>query len=201
MIDNFELLANIMAAKPPLEGRQDEFFYFLQILKRHKENPEMSSNNELIRSFYLKSAGHMYEKRDKIITVCKQNNARAYLRLNRRSYKMVALYTLAQISASIATENYNVRRCYESVVGQKHAEGKNKTWIIDIDGDIWPQGLEETIKDLLVKAGKEPKWDVVPTKNGCHLIVQPFNLQDFSTKYPRVDVLKDNPTILYIPYV
>ena len=100
-----------MDAKPELPEVPCGYFYFLQILRRHKENPEMSSNNELVRSFYIKDSKHLMGKREKIITVCKQNNARAYLRLNRRSYKQSALYAMSLIAQSIATENYKIRKC------------------------------------------------------------------------------------------
>jgi hypothetical protein len=39
----------------------------------------------------------------------------------------------------------------------------------------------------------------VPTKNGIHLITNPFNLNAFKFGFPNIDVHKNNPTILYIP--
>lgn len=198
-IDNFNLMVEIMDSKPDLPEAPSGYFYFLQILRRHKENPEMSSNNELIKSFYIQDSKYLIAKREKIITVCKQNNARAYLRLNRRSYKQCALYAISLIAQSIATGNYNIRKCYESAIGQHNAEGKNKTWVVDVDGEVYDPGIETTIFNLILETGRTPAVITVPTKNGRHFITPPFNLQTFNTKYPRVDVLKDNPTILYIP--
>ena len=40
---------------------------------------------------------------------------------------------------------------------------------------------------------------IVPTKSGVHLISKPFDLQEFTKKYPHIDIHKDNPTNLYIP--
>lgn len=40
---------------------------------------------------------------------------------------------------------------------------------------------------------------VIPSKNGFHIICNPFNIQDFAKfEYP-VEIHKDNPTNLFIP--
>ena len=46
-----------------------------------------------------------------------------------------------------------------------------------------------------------PKFvGLIPTKNGSHILMKPFNLAKFKEKYPDVNVHKNNPTILYVPY-
>lgn len=202
VIDNFnqlvEFISNRSFDKTDPTKRNIDYFYFIQILRRRKENPEMSSNNELIKSFYIDGVEELLRIKPKIIRLCEENNARAYIRLNRRSYRVIALRTLEQIAASIATENYNVKRTYESVVGQCHSE-PDKTWVVDIDGETHSIDIENTISQLLQEALHEPTWMEVKTKNGIHLITKPFNLAKFKEKHPNIDVHKDNPTILYIP--
>lgn len=39
----------------------------------------------------------------------------------------------------------------------------------------------------------------IPTKNGKHLITIPFDLRQFRKIYLKIDVHKNNPTVLYIP--
>ena len=43
------------------------------------------------------------------------------------------------------------------------------------------------------------EFSKVPTKNGYHILVTPFNPNLFKDKFPKIDLHKDNPTILYIP--
>lgn len=61
------------------------------------------------------------------------------------------------------------------------------------DGMLW----DIVIKD---KTNKHHKCrEIIPSKSGLHLIVNPFNMKDFKTDYPDIEVHKDNPTNLYIP--
>ena len=41
---------------------------------------------------------------------------------------------------------------------------------------------------------------IIPTKQGCHLLVRPFNLKEFSSNFPNVDIHKNSMgTLLYYP--
>lgn len=41
---------------------------------------------------------------------------------------------------------------------------------------------------------------IIPTKQGCHLLVRPFNLKEFNNKFPDIDVHKNSMgTLLYYP--
>jgi hypothetical protein len=139
-----------------------------------------------------------YEKR--IIDVCERNNARAYIRLNRRSDKKIALQMLARMAQMIASEQYNIRKLYYSIAGEFHSE-EVKTWIIDID--MKPFDDFDKIEKLI--NGLQPTGDkligIIPTVNGFHMITRPFNLSEFR-KYMELqgdipDIHKDNLTLLY----
>jgi len=41
--------------------------------------------------------------------------------------------------------------------------------------------------------------DIIPSKNGYHVITSPFDVSEFSKSFPNIDIHKDNPTNLYIP--
>jgi hypothetical protein len=53
------------------------------------------------------------------------------------------------------------------------------------------------LTDLQNETKKEPRLDIIPTKNGVHIITRPFNLQKFKGFHPGMDVHKENPTLLY----
>ncbi len=78
MIDNFDTLI------PFLKFESPDDFYYLQVLQRKKENPELGSNSRVIKNYYIKSAEHLLKLRKEIIQLCENFNARASLRLNKR---------------------------------------------------------------------------------------------------------------------
>jgi hypothetical protein len=195
MVDNFNLIASILREKSFTE---DEFI-FLQIIKRKKDNPDMGRHQEVIRNIFLKNADDLLERQEKIVKLCDDNNARAYIRLNKRSKKKVALETLALMARSIASGMYDIKNSYESCAGQFHSD-ENKTWLIDIDYDEVELAEEQLIfiSQLMEEARKTPVMYKVPTKNGYHLICTPFNISRYNEVYGKISYHKDNPTILYI---
>ena len=76
------------------------------------------------------------------------------------------------------------------------------SWILDID-----EHIDEARKTIIKKALKDipPEGDKfiteIPSKNGIHMIVKPFNLQKAQHILGafEIDVHKNNPTNLYIP--
>jgi len=196
MIDNFNLIASILREKSFTE---DEFI-FLQLIKRKKDNPDMNRHAEIVRNFHIKNAVDLFERKQHIVNLCETNNARAYIRLNKRSKKKVALQTLALIAQNIASENYDIKNCYESCAGQFHSD-EHKTWVIDIDRDEVVLSAEEKqfISELVTAAREKPLMYEVPTKNGYHIICTPFNMKTYQDKFGYITYHKDNPTILYIP--
>lgn len=192
MIDNFELIAELIKDKTTAGE-----FYFLQILKRRKDNPELGKDMILIDNFFIKSAEDLLNKRERIIELCETNNARAYFRLNKRSERKIALQTLKLIADNIASDNYNIKNCYLSCCGQYHSD-ENKTWLIDIDSndEEYDRSIQEFINTKCSPIGMKIISNI-PTKNGHHLITRPFNLMEFRKEFEGVDIHKDNPTILY----
>ena len=59
--------------------------------------------------------------KEKIISECKENNARAYLRINKRNDRKLALFTLNAISTSLATlQHKNIKEIMESAAGRDY---------------------------------------------------------------------------------
>ena len=80
--DNFDRVIKFMEFSNP------DDFYFLQIIQRKKDGNETGRGNNgarLIKAYYIRSTQHLLEKKNKIIELCKNNNARAYITVNKRS--------------------------------------------------------------------------------------------------------------------
>ena len=191
-------------------GFDDEFdFYFLQILKRRKDNPDLKRDMVVIANYHIESFEQYNSLTPHIINMCEAENARAYFRINKRNYKHLSFHMLKRVVEVISSGMVkSLKGTFDSVCGQYHSD-KDKKWIVDIDDDILhsfdnPDGyFEEEIAILLRRlqseTKKEPMIYTLPTKNGIHFITRPFNLKVFKETYPKIDVHKDNPTILYCP--
>jgi hypothetical protein len=203
-IDNFDQIRGMLDFS--IRGT----FYFLQILKRRKDNPELGKDMIHIADYYIDSLAKYDDLKPMIIRQCDAENARAYFRLNRRDEKRVASEALKLMVEYVVSENYKpARSVYASCAGKYHSE-KNKTWIVDLDWKDIPHGFTKDIYidsvifsiESITKSYKPdaPQNIVkIQTMNGMHLIVSPFRLDEFEKHFPEIDVHKDNPSILYQP--
>ena len=194
MIDNFNRI------KDMLEFRSDDDFYHCQIIKRKKEHPELGSNSYIVKTYYIKKIEELDYYRDEMILLATHHNARVQINLNRRSFEKMAFHTQKKIADQLMNRDYrSVRKAYNSCCG-KYSNETNKKWIIDVDEKLDLSSLNKISKYINDQQPIGLKVeDYIPTKNGWHIITEPFNLQDFKKDYPDLDVHKDNPTILYIP--
>ena len=95
-------------------------------------------------------------------------------------------------------------------------KSRNPKWVVDIDDismmnaiadklfELYAEAWKKKGSDISVEALKEVGYDYIyaqiPTKQGIHLIVRPFNLQAFHKAFPDVDIHKNSMgTVLYIP--
>jgi hypothetical protein len=197
MINNFKQIRNLLTFP------NDNSFYFLEIIKRRKENPEMTRHAKLIKDYYIYSLEQFDKYELDIRNQCQLHNARAYFRLNLRDSKKVAHQFLKRIADLLITEDYKaIPNSYASVTGEYHSD-PDKKWLIDIDGE--GEDLDHQVTDIVLAidkiTGGNPDTVItkIRTKNGVHLITRPFRLDVFKGEHPTVEVHKDNPTILYVP--
>ncbi len=200
-MDNFDQIRSL------LKFPDENTFYFLQVLKRRKDNPDLGKDMVHLSDYYIYSLEQFDGLKQRIIDQCNTENARAYFRLNRRDSKKVAMQVLKRTVDHIMSENYRaVKNAFASCAGEFHSD-PDKTWIVDVD-DVTKDSfahsekyirLRQLVEDLQKETGKEPMMTPIKTKSGIHLITRPFNLNKFKSEFPEVDVHKDNPTILYCP--
>ena len=186
--------------KPLLVFNSVDDFYYLQILQRKKENPQLGSNSRVIKNYYIKSPEYLEARYEEIKDLCNFFNARAMLRLNKRSFSKVAFRTIQNVANSMSNGEYEfIAKSYDRACGQCHND-ENKTWIIDLDGIITDSYLCEvkTLINSYMPIGDKIIVEL-PTKNGMHLLTKPFDRRTFMLKYPSVDLHRDNPINLFIP--
>ena len=178
----------------------DDDFYFLQILKRKKEHPNLGRNSTTIHTYYINSIDQLMKLEDEIINLCKFHNARAYINLNKRSYENLAFQTLKKVTDIIMNKDYShVKHAFNSVCGAYSNTKSDKKWIVDIDYKN-NREINKIVNMIDSLQPEGPKFiDMIETKNGYHVITKSFNRQEFTKQYPEIDIQINNPTVLFIP--
>lgn len=166
-IDNFQTVRdNIL--KFVGEGE----FYLAMILRRRKDVKGkmlegVNEDNRLIKHYFIYDREYLDRKRDAIIALCEQNNARAYILPQRRSHDLV-MWALHNKTGEILKEgakNTHFDHLIRSCVAGMHevpSDAKwHKRWVIDIDRDEYEKSgitpslpLEDFAKKLQNKIRK-----------------------------------------------
>lgn len=187
----------------------EDDFYYLQILQRKKENPQLGSNSRVIKNYYITSQEYLVKHYDEIKKLCEVFNARASIRLNKRSFEKVGFKTMTNLANTMMNKEYRfLKASYDRACGLGHNDS-NKTWIVDIDENevIWLEQIINAIQPCEPLGNKIVAQ--IPSKSGIHLITKPFNIQKFKENftvelkkykmdYMEIEIHKDNPTNLYI---
>lgn len=195
MVDNFDQIRSL------LNFRSEDEFYFVQILQRKKDHNigkinGSNNNSRLIKAYYIDSLDKYDFLKIEIIELCKLFGARACINLNKRSYEKMAFQMIKNISDHMMNKEYKkIYRSYNTVCGL-YSINSDKNWIIDIDDPNY--NSTELIKFI---NNQKPEGDKlvskIPSKNGYHLIVKPFDSSFYSMSFTH-DIHKNNSTNLYI---
>ena len=206
IIDNTEIIKKLIAGCQPGE------FYMLQILHRAKDGktpyePEGKTiSQQTVKTYYISSPEYLDYKMTEIRDMCEMFNARAYINLNKKSWRQISLKSLGILAGIIEKADGNpdewrgVKTIIDSACGQTGACDKNKTWVVDVDTK---ETIElETIKNVIDQCeplGDEKVVATIPTLHGYHLITKPFNKAKFANIYGLpLDIHDNNPTVLYM---
>lgn len=211
--------------------------YYVQLLRRQSDDPHTDGqadpryhgnmHSRSIKDYLIPSLEAFDKAKPDIIDMCNMFNVRAYIRLNKRSYKSVDMAMLKgivdQMSSGTFGSPYNL---VASAAGQVCDAGKDKTWIVDLDEEYlshqeeilkmmfecepYIRNIAELAKVFLNSShtGSEPSLflaykqikdatPIVPTKHGKHVIAKPFNVQTFGEKWGQY--CQDNGITLPLP--
>ena len=218
IVDNFDIIRGLLK----FDDKDD--FYFLQIIQRKKDGnivPSANNGYRTIKTYYIRSVEDFDRRKEAIIQLCEQNHARAYINLNVRNAKEVAL-TAAKAYIDLVREDRceQGHRVYDHACGVTPKMRVKKKWIVDID-DLTKQQVD-IICEKICKCRSAYHWNAVndtydniiaeiPTAHGVHIITHGFDVGRFREILEQttsiiltkeqikeiVTVKKDNPTLLY----
>lgn len=210
MINNFELI------KPLFYFNEvNNMFFHCQIVQRAKDHKSDKVKEGAINTYLIRSREHLDRVKDEIILLCEHYGARAYINVAGKDFDAMQKLMLMKLARNV-TENItqNPRKILNSAAGEVKSRGPK--WIVDIDDVSIKDNIIEYLFELYAEANKNNGSDIsievykqfyndwiyaeIPTHQGLHLIVRPFNLHKFYMKFPNVDVHKNSMgTLLYYP--
>lgn len=143
MVDNFDKIREYMERQ--LHNWKEGDCYYVQLLRRQSDDPMIDGQKDpkyhgnmhsrCIKDYFVKSIDQLNVIEDEIKLLCKTFNVRAYIRLNKRNYKQIAMQMLKHIAEQTASgESFSSPfKIVSSVAGLSNCAGKNKTWLLDVD--------------------------------------------------------------------
>lgn len=212
MVNNFEQIKSMFYFN---EG--NNMFFHCQIVSRAKdhkgENKKVKEG--AIKTYFIRSKEHLDSLKDEIILLCEHYGARAYINVAGKDFDSLQTLMLSKLANDIHQGIVrNPRKCLNSAAGE--LKSRMPKWIVDVDDVSLKNSIKEKLFELYAEAWKRKGSDIsveafkevedsyiyaeVPTKQGVHLIVKPFNTKAFSEAFPDVDVHKNSMgTLLYYP--
>lgn len=193
MVDNLVYIKQLLKFE---EGTGDTYYY-LQVIKRRKDNPGMTKSEIKLGSGFITSL----EKLDTLFEVYKERadleNGRIYISLAPRSLKRFTGLCLMEYGKRVANESYQsswripdqVALMKETIktkgVGDVNFKGR---WIVDID---YPDpDYKNKVYQFLY--GYTKIQTVLLTPRGYHIVVDPFNYRKLDIEGYRVSKSRDD---------
>jgi len=203
MIDNKELIKPLL-----IFPKKEDSFYFVQILQRKKDHKGeclggSNNNSRLIKAYYINSIEKLEKQWEEMTKLAQLFEARVSINLNPRSFEKAGFQLLSKVAHQMENKDfYNIRKAYDSVLGNYHSE-MDKRWLIDIDKEDLDKTEEivnfvESLQSMITNKPYKI-FARIPSKSGMHIITNPFNLDNFKRNYHSIEIHKNNPTSLWIP--
>lgn len=169
IIDNLEKIKSL------LEFREG-IFYYIQVIQRKKENPSLDVSDIKRYQTYITSKEDLDRHFPRIMKICKDYCARAYISVIPRSLekltKACALEYVKRINSGEYKRAWDIpnRLALSPEVRAKSKGGKKPLWMLDIDNPDDKEAISKLILEKGIRVAEE-----LPTLNGYHLLVETFN--------------------------
>ena len=202
LINNLELIAPLVSSYNP------ELFYHMQIVCRAKDHKDEKVKEGAIKTYFIRDEKHLRKIMPEVILLCEHYGARAYINISPKSFEKLQKLMLVKLASLVCEGNIqNPRKTLNSTAGA--LTSKNSVWIVDIDNVEIQEPVLEWFDKYFKLDVTLPFYNtreevylsgIIPTKQGYHLLVRPFNLKEFSDKFTNIDVHKNSMgTLLYYP--
>jgi len=206
MTDNILVMRQYMIdlGIPLSQSYRKDLYFDVQLVRRGKDNPNMSAANYTFKVYYIDSIELFDKYIDEIKTCCKLFRLRAYISVNAKSKIELSEKTLLKYAEMVTTKEFKKPwRLCDSVNGS--LDGDEKRWILDVDDVNINDSIIKQYVDIIESC--ESKYSPIivlmnPTKTGVHIITHPFNGEKFKNVCENnnlvcPEIKKNHITLLY----
>lgn len=174
-VDNYQAIGNLLEFKKP-----NDTIYFVQIIKRDKDNPGQKSKYnaaQYLKEYYFEGLDEFLNAEQEIKSMCKKENARAYIYMNARSKAVVDKWT--QINLQRMNKHRGMMDKFGGnakalAAGRSFDDPSRPLCFIDVDSDD-QRDIDMTLQ-IIKYMGIEPLYTYRSLNNGIHIILP--NVED-----------------------
>lgn len=168
-IDNFDVISKQLNLNDP------DKFYFVQIIRRKKDNPNARFHYaEYPKHWNVTNGQELLSHKDEIKQICNMYNARAYIRLNPRSTKLATARAGDIIKDAIRkqkTMSYEEAYAIASGHSFKSRQHTNDFPVTMIDIDTTDKNIHQKVLDQLKNAGISVLFTYETLNGGLHIVM------------------------------
>lgn len=174
-VDNYQAIGNLLEFKKP-----NDTIYFVQIIKRDKDNQGQKSKYnaaQYLKEYYFEGLDEFLNAEQEIKSMCKKENARAYIYMNARSKAVVDKWT--QINLQRMNKHRGMMDKFGGnakalAAGRSFDDPSRPLCFIDVDSDD-QRDIDMTLQ-IIKYMGIEPLYTYRSLNNGIHIILP--NVED-----------------------
>lgn len=174
-VDNFDAIGKLLDF-----GKYKDTIYFVQIVKRDKDNIGQKSKYnaaQYLKEYYFEGLDEFKNAESEIKDLCKRENARAYIYLNARSKSVIDKWT--QINLSRMRRHRGMHDKFGGnakalAAGRSFDDPSRPLCFVDVDSDD-PKDIDMTLK-IIEYHGIKPLYTYRSLNNGIHIILP--NVED-----------------------
>ena len=195
-IDNFDEIRKHLRFDKPGDIYVVHVMFRVKDLRDDADKQMYLSHEEtqrLIKTYYIDSLEYFDKKRPAMIDLAIRNKARVYIMMTKKNRITCNRIILKKLVDEVDDPNVRYDHLIRSAVCGCHISDY-KWWTLDVDNDTLVQDPEHSpgcevylmdIKDVVIaemaklvdetKTRSGSEIFEVPTKNGCHIMIPPFN--------------------------
>lgn len=196
MVDNFDLILSLLPEKPV----EDKVYHVTVVMrKKDHEGLDLGKNNydRTVYSNIVACKQDLLDMETLLLTISEATKARIMINLNPKRLEKMAWEMHKRISTYLESDQYG--KAYKtslSAIDKVNCDNEDKVFFLDVDEKYQEDAILSKLKSYNVH---DKVLAVVPTKNGCHVLVKPFDFVSISHHFKGVEMKKNSGTILYIP--
>lgn len=174
-VDNFAAIGKLLDFK-----KYKDTIYFVQIVKRDKDNPGQKSKYnaaKYLKEYYFEGLDEFLNSEMEIKNLCKKENARAYIYLNARSKNIIDKWTNINLSRMNKYKGMNDKfggNAKALAAGRSFDDPSRPLCFVDVDSDD-PKDIDMALK-IIEYNGIKPLYSYRSLNNGIHIILP--NVED-----------------------